>query len=250
MYFIPYMRRCLIWVTVLIALTSFSAFADVEKLHGRAVNSAGDLLFFEEHIIRYNNGKIAAMNTTYYNANMEKIGQLVSDFSAGAQLGSYDFIDDRSQYADGAKVLSDQILMYNQKAPDAERREKWLERNDDQIVGQGFHPYIQANLYKLANGDIISAKLVLPAQMNQFDVRIRKSKTEDSRLSIRIELNNWFLRLFVPHIEVEYDINTRQLLSYKGVSVVADQSGKTVPVNVSYDYSQQNLHARFKEKSE
>ncbi len=247
---IIFKRKYVIWVYVLLVLTSFPAFAEVEKFHGRAVNSAGDLLYYEEHTIRQVNGKIAAMETSYYNANLEKIGQLVSDFSAGAQFGSYDFKDDRAQYADGAKVLSDQILMYNKKSPDAERKEKLLERNGNQIVGQGFHPFIQDNLSNLANGDIISAKLVLPAQMNQFDVRIRKFKLEDSCLSVRVEMNNWFLRLFAPHIEVEYDINNRQLLSYKGVSVVADQSGKTVPVTVSYDYSQQNLYARFKEKSE
>jgi hypothetical protein len=36
-------------------------------------------------------------------------------------------------------------------------------------------------------------------------------------------------------------MDTRQLLSYQGVSVVADESGKTVPVTISYAYSQSDF---------
>jgi hypothetical protein len=77
--------------------------------------------------------------------------------------------------------------------------------------------------------------------MDQFDIRIRKSNFEDNYLTIQIELDNWFLRLFAPRIEAEYDLDSRRLLKYKGVSMIADASGKNVPVTVSYAYSQQNL---------
>ena len=85
--------------------------------------------------------------------------------------------------------------------------------------------------------------------MDQFNLRIRKYKLEDDRIRLRIELDNWFLRLFVPHIEAEYDMSTRQLLSYQGVSVVADESGKTVPVTISYAYSRADLLADFRMKT-
>jgi hypothetical protein len=55
-------------------------------------------------------------------------------------------------------------------------------------------------------------------------------------MRVRIEMDNWFLRLFAPHVEADYDINSRKLLSYQGVSVVANASGKTVPVTISYEY--------------
>ncbi len=229
------------WVSTLLLLTTVSALADVEKFHGKALNSDGELIFIEEHTIRYENERIAAMNTIYYDAEYKQIGELVSDFSAGIQFGSYDFIDERSRYADGAKVLSNQILIYRKETPETETKEKYLKRESGQIVGQGFHPFILANLEELVRGDVISAKLVLPAQMDQFDVRIRKSNFKDGRLRIRIELDNWFLRLFAPYVEADYDTDTRRLLSYQGVSVVADASGKTVPVTISYEYSQQRL---------
>jgi hypothetical protein len=56
-------------------------------------------------------------------------------------------------------------------------------------------------------------------------------------LWIRIELDNWFLRLFAPRIEAECHLGNRRLLSYQGLSMIADESGNNLPVTVSYNYS-------------
>jgi hypothetical protein len=72
--------------------------------------------------------------------------------------------------------------------------------------------------------------------MDQFNVRIYNENFENGRMRVRIDMDNWFLRLFAPHVEAVYDINSRKLLSYQGVSVVANASGKTVPVTISYEY--------------
>ncbi|MGD8882145.1 MAG: hypothetical protein PVI82_09670 [Desulfobacterales bacterium] len=228
-----------------------SVSADVEWVYGKAVNSDGEFEFLEEHIIKYENDRIANIKTTYYDAGLKKIGQQVSDFSHGPQFGSYDFKDERLQYHDGARVMSDQILIYCKEAPEVGIKKKYLRKDSNQIVGQGFHQFIVTNLDSLVQGAIIRAKLVLPAHMDQFDIRICKRKVENGRIQIRIELDNWFLRLFTSHLEAEYDLSSRRLLSYRGFSMISDLSGKTVEVEVSYDYPQQRplLSSLFKSKS-
>jgi hypothetical protein len=226
------------WAAAISLLGVFTALADVERVYGRAVNADGKLVFLEEHIVRYEKDRIATLKTIYYDANSKKIGEQASDFSYGPQFGSYDFKDERLRYSDGARVMSNRILIYCQETPQADIKKKYLKRESDQIVGQGFHHFILSNFDALMRGDIISAKLVLPAHMDQFDIRISKNKIANGRLKIRIELDNWFLRLFMPRVEAEYDLSKRRLLSYRGFSMVADESGKNVPVTVSYDYSQ------------
>ena len=216
-----------------------SVSADVEWVYGKAVNSDGELEYLEEHILRYENDRIADIKTIYYDAGLSKIGEQVSDFSHGPQFGSYDFKDERLQYHDGAQVMSDQILIYCKENPEAGTKKKYLRKDPGQIVGQGFHHFIVTNLDSLLQGDVITAKLVLPAHMDQFDIRIYKHKIENGRIQIQIDLDNWFLRLFTPHIEAEYDLASRRLLSYRGFSMISDQSGKNMEVEVSYDYSQQ-----------
>jgi hypothetical protein len=216
-----------------------SASADVEWIYGKAVNAKGELEFLEEHALRYKNGQIASIKTSFYDAEYRKIGEQISDFSHGPQLGSYDFKDERLQYLDGAQVKSDRILIYCKETPGGGTKKKLLQREPGQIVGHGFHQFIVANIDRLRQGDVISAKLVVPAHMDQFDIRISKQKIEDGCIRVKIELDNWFLRLFSPHIEAEYDLSSRRLLSYKGIGLIADVTGKTVQVAVSYDYSQQ-----------
>lgn len=223
--------------------------ADVERVYGRAVNMDGKVEYLEEHAVEYENGRIATIRTTYYDANFQKIGEQVSDFSHGPQLGSYDFKDERLQYSDGVLVMSDQILIYCKEAPDAETKKKYIPRQSDQIVGQGFNQFIVANLDTLVRGDRIAAKLVLPAQMGQYDVRISKRYVQGNRILVRIEIDNWFLRLFTPHVEAEFDLNTGRVLRYQGVSMISDEAGKTVEVAIIYDYPQQPslLSSRFKQ---
>ena len=96
--------------------------------------------------------------------------------------------------------------------------------------------YLEEHVVKLdalASGDCISAKLVLPAQMDQYDVRICKRKIEENRMLVRIELDSWFLRLFTPHLEAEFDLSTGRLLRYQGVSMISDETGKTVEVMIT-----------------
>jgi hypothetical protein len=66
---------------------------------------------------------------------------------------------------------------------------------------------------------------------------------------VRIDLDSWFLRLFVPHLEAEYDLSTGRLLRYQGVSMISDASGDTVAVNIFYDYPRESilLSSRFKQ---
>lgn len=230
---------------------TFSVSADVEWVYGKAVNADGELEFLEEHIVKYENDRIANIKTIFYDAGLKKIGEQVSDFSQGPQFGSYDFKDERLQYHDGARVMSDQILIYCKETPEDGTKRKYLRKDSNQIVGQGFHQFILANLDSLVGGAIISAKLILPAQMDQFDIRIYKRKIENGRIQIRIELDNWFLRLFTPHVEAEYDLSSRRLLSYRGLSMISDLSGKTVEVEVFYDYLQQRplLSSLFESKA-
>lgn len=229
-------------------LGTVSVFAEVEWVQGKAINLNGELEFLEEHVIEYEGGRMATIKTVYYDSDFKKIGEQVSDFAHGPQLGSYDFTDERLRYHDGARVMQNQILIYCKEAAGEATKEKYLRRDASQIVGQGFHHFIVANLDSLARGDIISAKLVLPAHLDQFDIRIGKHHMAGNRIKVRIELDNWFLRLFTPHVEAEYDLNTRRLLSYRGLSMIAGESGKTVEVSISYDYSPQRpmLSSKFR----
>lgn len=234
--------KTIAFVGLFLSIT-ISSHAQVEKFIGRALNTNGELEFIEEHKAIYKDGQIAFLETTYFDHDYQKIGEIRSDFSAGSRFGSYEFKDERLAYVDGAKVFADQIMVYSKKTPQEAVKKKHLKRDSDQILGQGFHPFIQENFESLLQGKVFKVKLVLPSQMDQFRVRIFPINEKDGRLTLRIDLDNWFLRLLAPVTEAEYESDTRRLVAYRGISAISNRSGKNVPVTISYSYPQQSVAA-------
>jgi hypothetical protein len=225
----------LLYFTV-ISLSCLGTIAHGETFVGRALNSEGKLEYLEYHTVTHLNGKVSASQTTYYDAHNTKIGELISEYSLGPQFGSYDFRDIRAQYQDGAKVASDRIWLFRKLSPENEFEEKYILKEANQIVGQGFHQFILHNLEKIAQGEIFQIRLVLPSRLDQYEFRISKREINGDTLGIRLEIDNWLLRLFAPHVDVEYDLRTRRLLRYEGISNLEDTSGKHKKVFITYSY--------------
>ena len=217
-------------------LSWFGAQANGDTFVGKAVNEKGILEYVEYHTVIYENGNVSESQTIYYDANNNKIGELISEYSFGPQFGSYDFRDIRAQHQDGAKVAVDRIRLYRKQSPENDIEETYVAKEENQIVGQGFHQFIVHNLEQIAQGEVFQIQLVLPSRLDQYEFRIRKRKINGDTLYIRLEIDNWLLRMFAPHVDAEYDLKTRHLLRYEGISNLEDASGKHKKVTITYSY--------------
>jgi len=92
------------------------------------------------------------------------------------------------------------------EVPDGDMEAKSLPLAADQIVGQGFNQFIVTRLDALARGEEFQMKLVLPSKLEQYAVSIHKSGIEGNVLHIRVEMATWFLTLFAPQMNAEYDL--------------------------------------------
>jgi hypothetical protein len=223
-------------LAMLLSIGLLRAGAHGEIFIGKALNGSGGLEYIEHHYLEYENGKISESRTIYYDPHNQKIGHLISEYSQGPQFGSYDFIDFRAEYQDGAKVTTRGIQIFKKEGSEEDAEETYLPRDTGQIVGQGIHHFIVDNLEAIASGEIIQVKMVLPSRLDQYDFRIRKRTLEGDTLYVRLEIDNWFLRLFAPHMDCEYDMKTRRLLRYEGISNLTDASGKHAEVVITYSY--------------
>lgn len=205
-----------------------------ELFTGRASDEQGNLSYVERHRIIYQDGRVIRSETTYFDADNRQIGDLVSEYPWPPQHCTYSFRDLRAKYEDGVKVEGDRLVLYRQKTSERESAE--IPKQSDQIVGQGFHHFLVLNLDALAKGEVFHVKLVMPSRLDQFSFRIRKLHREGDILSIRLEIDNWLLRLFAPHVDCEYDLRTRRLLRYVGVSNLEDPSGVHRKVTILYTY--------------
>jgi len=212
------------------------SYAQTEIFMGKAVNKNGEPEYTERHEVTYKEGKVIRSKTTYTAPSNRVIGDLVSEYMADPRLCSYDFRDMRAKYADGVRVEGDRLRLFRRQNPSDEVEWAYVPLMADQIVGQGFHHFIVLNLEAIASGEVFHVKLVMPSRLNQYKFRIRKRERKAGILSVRLEIDNWFLRLFAPHVDAEYDLKTRHLLRYNGISNLSDASGDYKKVIITYSY--------------
>jgi hypothetical protein len=232
------LTRIYVAVFLLVAMNAGWLFAEAhgETFVGKALNSKGTVEYVERHTVTYKDGRPSESETIYFDDNNRIIGDLISEYSFGPQFGSYHFRDVRANYEDGAEVSAEKIRIFRKKSAEEDIEERFLNQEQDQIVGQGFHQFISYNTDQIAEGEVFHVRLVLPSRLDQFKFRIRKRDIKGDTIYIRLEIDNWFLRLFAPHIDVEYDLRTRRLLRYEGVSNLEDDSGKHRKVTITYTY--------------
>lgn len=223
-------------LAVLILLCSGHATANVMTFTGRAFNRAGELEYVEKHTVRYTDGMVSESQTIYLDPDNRQIGYLNSDYAQGPQYGSYEFNDMRARYEDGASVNGDRILVFRKSDPRKAIKSKNIQLSENQIVGQGFNHFIANNLDAVAAGQVFQVRLVLPSRLNQYKFRIRLRNIENDTAYIRLEIDNWFLRLIAPYVEAEYSLKTKRLLRYEGISNMTDAFGKHRKVVIAYEY--------------
>ena len=207
-----------------------------DRFVGNAFDDRGRLLYVERHELSYAAGAIAESTTTYVDPEDRMIGNLVSRFEQGIALPTYAFRDVRTGYEDGAAVTRDGIRIFRARNGDSRPHRKTFRRAETQVAGQGFHHFLAANLDRLARGEVLHIRLVLPSVMDEIRFRVRRLKTDDAILAVRLEIDNWFFRLFAPHVDAEYDLATGRLLRYRGISNIADETGRHPKVTIQYVY--------------
>jgi len=223
-------------IVLSLGLVNGIALGRTQTFIGKAFDETGALEYIEKHDIVHEGNSVLTSHTTYVGPNESVIGYLDSEYSPLPQDCSYIFKDLRRQYEDGVRLKEDRICLFRKKAPEVKEETLCLPKEKNQIIGQGFHHFIRSQLESIAEGEVFHVKLVLPSRLDQADFRILKKKMEGNALFIRLEVDNWLIRLFAPSMDVVYDIGSGRLLSYEGISNVADASGRFKKVKINYSY--------------
>jgi|GEM_PF-458902 len=230
----PFLRITLALLLLLAAPAA--ARAGPRTFTGEAYDEEGVLVYAERHVLTYDDEGVVGSRTTYFDPEGGEIGSLVSDYAPSPQFCDYTFRDRRRGYVDGVRLGDDTLCLFRREDPSAPEETRCLPREENQIVGQGFHHFIRNRLDAIAEGKTYHVKLALPSRLDELDFRIRKTGLEGERMTIRLESDHWVVRLFAPHIDVVYDRERKRLLIYEGISNVADASGECIPVRIRYAY--------------
>ena len=117
---------------------------------------------------------------------------------------------------------------------DGKAEEKKLELKKNMVVGQGFDNFIKINFENLIKNSISIFFGVL-AKLDFYDFTAQTRNVSSKNATFGINFSNLFLSFFVSGLQVEYDKETNQLIIYKGLSNLPDDSGKDQSVLIQYE---------------
>jgi hypothetical protein len=210
-----------------------------EVFQGIAKNDQGEITYIEEHRLIYENGRHQRNETRYRNAEGKEFAIMTSNFTAHPYVPTYTFEDQRFGREDRAKVDGRSVRTFGRASEDAPVRESRLKLTDTMVTGQGLHFFLRDHLAELVQGSAVkTVQFIVPLEGTYYTFRIRRLDFKSGTVTFAIEADNWLLRLLAPKLQVQYDLTTRRLISYRGPSNLLSDSRTVQNVTITYRYLQ------------
>jgi hypothetical protein len=226
------LRSLLMILALLIAAPAAAETASVESYDGVAETPSGAFLYREHHEVTQSGGVPVRAVTVYYDRSGREIGRLVSDFRSSPYAPAYRFKDVRAGKQESVAVNGRHVDLAYQ----GEQKSLAVPGGEPLVVGQGLHHFARMNLDRLAR-ETVTVRFVVPSRLDSYAFRIRPmAAPRPGVVRLRIEIDSWLMRQLAPYLEVDYDLTTKRLLSYRGVSNLEGPDGATQKVVIRYTY--------------
>jgi len=225
-------KACVLAFSLFLTGSAVAENAEVERYEGVAETPSGQFLYRERHEVTQRAGVPRKALTVYYDRSGKEIGRLSSDLAASPYAPTYRFTDERTGKQESAVVSRGSVRL------DYRGDEKTLPipGGATLVVGQGLHHFARLNLERLAR-ETVTVHFAVPSRLDTYTFRIRPlAAPAPGVVRLRIEIDSWLLRQLAPNIEVDYELKTRRLLKYRGVSNLEAADGSTQKVVISYRY--------------
>lgn len=115
----------------------------------------------------------------------------------------------------------------------------WSEDNPSVIDG-GFHYFILNHFDQLLAGDRVDFQFLVPSRIRWLGLRVEPAGQADGQLMLDLKVQSRVLSWVISDIQLTYDIDTRQLLRYRGLTNLPDPDGGNYTADIHYQYPQSN----------
>jgi hypothetical protein len=217
-----------------------------EVIHvvGEATGEDGKPVYVEDHTLTYGpDHRLLHIETSYRRPGEDgqEFAHDVSDFSGASEqfLPAFRFVDFRTHKEHGLTwTTAGKIEMFRKKSADGEIKKEEMKIEPGTTAGEGIFFYILDRIPQILSEDGDKVRIILPARLDDVGLRIRKKdpKSNSPVVTLKIDVNSWFLRIFTPSIEVDYDPLQKRILEYRGVSSINTDDDKVQQVKVRYRY--------------
>jgi hypothetical protein len=173
--------------------------------------------------------KHVATNITYKNSQGLIIGKKKLNFRASSAKPSFQMDDYRNGYMEGSEMTAEgMIKVFYRESKDAELISTVLNVPEPAVVDGGFNYFLKINWDKICSGQKVKFHFVAPEKQDYYSFRLAKEKEiiflDRKAMVCKMEPENFILRQLVDPIMITYDIQTKRMLQYEGISNIRKSS--------------------------
>jgi hypothetical protein len=211
----------------------------IATFSGEARNSKGQLIYREENTMVIEKHLVKTIDSKYFSDDGKQIGEMVSDLTKNPYLPDYTYKNFRNQVENGLTLDMDkgEVFLFRKRTGENEFSREKLKYSKDMVGGMGILFFIMDHVAELSTNEKLPVQLLVPAKLDQYDYRIYSPPSREQeigKLSLKLDVSNWFLRLFSSDIKIVYDRTLQKITSYRGTTWVTDENGKSQNVEVKY----------------
>ncbi len=107
------------------------------------------------------------------------------------------------------------------------------------VIDAGFDGFVRQHWNELVSGETREFQFPFANRESLVQLRIQPrtcSYQTQSDQCFRLDLANWLLRMMVEPIELGYDLESRRLARFRGLSNISDEGGNGLVVDIHYSY--------------
>lgn len=177
----------------------------------------------------------------YRSANDDLMAIKTLDYSQSKISPSFILNYENRDYRLQASVEGQSVTLTREEGGDSKRKE--LSAADKQVVDAGFVGFIRAHWDTLSEGDSVSFAFAFVSDLKNVGLSAQKvdparapfGETSSDHLTLKMELDNGFLAMFIDPIYLEFSPQ-KQLMAFAGRSNITDSDGESMDVLIRYDY--------------
>jgi len=225
----PSLFRLLMIAAMLGPTTAVRADDAVESFSGSAFASDSDVLLYREtHFLRGREHIVL-----YRCPDGRPFARKLSHDDGDAQAPDFDLTDARLGYREGVRRVDGGREVYVQRSAAQPQQSDLLSVPPDGVIDMGFEVFARHHWDELQRGDTLRFNFPVPSRRKFFAFKVNRivpsAPTPPGTATFRLGPGTWFSFL-LPHIDVTYDVATRRLVHYEGLSNVRDLNGKNYRV--------------------
>lgn len=198
--------------------------------------AGGSLLYQEQHLIERDSARIRERLVLYRCGDGTAFARKHVEYRDSQFVPDFSLTDARDGYREGLDGNHDEWRVWSGTRP----QPKALQKTAGVLVADaGFDELVRAHWSALIRGGKLPIRFVVPAFDKSMALNLRslgRASIEDQpvqRFSLKL---GGLLALVSPDIEVAYEVDSRRLRRFEGISNLRSDRGK--PFNVRIDFPQ------------